>query len=160
MFLLVLFPAGLHEEGIRGHLAPRLVGVSFTHSDRRRLPGKAKAGGWAPAGLGFPPKSTPARAPPFARAAARARLRCRPARPWAGDAASATNCSGPKSSSPSGVSLRAITTSLPEVKRRRRRRLPPTPGGGRERRGRPRNPSPDRNVPWLPSGEAHSVVAS
>lgn len=90
MFLLVLFPAGLHEEGIRGHLAPRLVGVSFTHSDRRRLPGKAKAGGWAPTGLGFPPKSTPARAPPFARAAARAQLRCRPASSWAaGDAASA-----------------------------------------------------------------------
>ena len=30
MFLLVLFPAGLHEEGVRGHLAPWLVGVSFT----------------------------------------------------------------------------------------------------------------------------------
>lgn len=95
MFLLVLFPASLHEEGIRGHLAPRLVGVSFTHSDRRRLPGGAKAGGWAPAGLGFPPKSAPARAPPFARAAARARLRCRPARPWApATQPQRTNCSG------------------------------------------------------------------
>ena len=30
VFLLVLFPAGLHEEGVRGHLAPWLVGVSFT----------------------------------------------------------------------------------------------------------------------------------
>lgn len=143
MFLLVLFPAGLHEEGIRGHLAPRLVGVSFTHGDRQRLPGGAKAGGWAPAGLGFPPKSAPARAPPFARPAARARLRrrsaCSPRGP--GDAAP-----GPNSSSPSRVSFRAITTSLPEVTSRRRR-PPPTPGGGRERRGRPRNPSPDRNVP-------------
>ena len=39
VFLLVLFPAGLHEEGVRGHLAPWLAGVSFTHGDRRCLPG-------------------------------------------------------------------------------------------------------------------------
>lgn len=31
VFLLVLLPAGLHEEGVRGHLAPRLVGVALPH---------------------------------------------------------------------------------------------------------------------------------
>ena len=31
MFLLVLLPPGLHEEGVRGHLAPRLVGVALPH---------------------------------------------------------------------------------------------------------------------------------
>lgn len=60
MFLLVLFPARLHEEGVRGHLAPRLVGVSFTHGDRRRLPSGERGGGWTLAGLGFPPKYAPA----------------------------------------------------------------------------------------------------
>lgn len=33
MLLLVLLPAGLHEEGVRGHLAPRLVGVPLAHDD-------------------------------------------------------------------------------------------------------------------------------
>lgn len=31
VFLLVLLPAGLHEEGVRGHLAPRLAGVALPH---------------------------------------------------------------------------------------------------------------------------------
>lgn len=56
----MLFPARLHEEGVRGHLAPRLVGVSFTHGDRRRLPSGERSGGWTLAGLGFPPKYAPA----------------------------------------------------------------------------------------------------
>lgn len=33
MLLLVLLSAGLHEEGVRGHLAPRLVGVPLAHDD-------------------------------------------------------------------------------------------------------------------------------
>lgn len=31
MLLLVLLAAGLHEEGVRRHLAPRLVGVALPH---------------------------------------------------------------------------------------------------------------------------------
>ena len=31
VLLLVLLAARLHEEGVRGHLAPRLVGVSLAH---------------------------------------------------------------------------------------------------------------------------------
>ena len=31
MLLLVLLVAGLHEEGVRRHLAPRLVGVALPH---------------------------------------------------------------------------------------------------------------------------------
>lgn len=33
MLLLVLLAAGLHEEGVRRHLAPRLVGVALPHDD-------------------------------------------------------------------------------------------------------------------------------
>ena len=32
MLLLVLLAAGLHEEGVRRHLAPRLVGVALPHA--------------------------------------------------------------------------------------------------------------------------------
>ena len=32
MFLLVLLAAGLHKEGVRRHLAPRLVGVALPHA--------------------------------------------------------------------------------------------------------------------------------
>lgn len=33
MLLLVLLAARLHEVGVRGHLAPRLVGVAFAHGE-------------------------------------------------------------------------------------------------------------------------------
>lgn len=45
MLLLVLLPAGLHEEGVRGHLAPRLVGVSFTHGHRAASTWRGDGGG-------------------------------------------------------------------------------------------------------------------
>ena len=33
MFLLVLLPVGLHEEGVQGHFAPQVIGVTLAHDD-------------------------------------------------------------------------------------------------------------------------------
>lgn len=152
MFLLVLFPAGLHEEGIRGHFAPGLVGVSFTHGDRRRPPGGAKAGGWAPAGLGFPPKCAPARLPPHPHRVARAAQSPAPPGPPASGPRRrrlrlrAHAPPGPNPRSPSRVSSRAITTSLPEAGAAARPPLRVEEGNAASALG---NPFPDRNLPRL-----------
>lgn len=78
VFLLVLLPAGLHEEGVRGHLAPRLVGVALPHgaaapATTRPPGGRARPGaGGRPGGAASRPKAprpsaraaTPREAPP------------------------------------------------------------------------------------------------
>lgn len=154
MLLLVLLPAGLHEEGIRGHLASRLVGVALSHGDRRRLPGGTEARGWAPAGLDFPPK------PALARVAPPQPARQQPPGPApppnhpppgrGGDAASAHTLlrgggGSRREQSRPRLPPRA-TLRVPPGGRRRRRPLT-GPGGGRERRRRPPDPFPTETSP-------------
>lgn len=132
VLLLVLFPAGLHEEGVRGHLAPRLVGVSFTHGAGRRRPGGRGAVGGRPRGPASRPNTRP---PPLARKATGAAAPP-PARPAAACAHT------PSSRRPPARLTRGHHVS-PEAPERRR---PPRPGLRQERRARRRGPFPDRNV--------------
>lgn len=145
----MLFPAGLHEEGIRGHFAPGLVGVSFTHGDRRRPPGGAKAGGWAPAGLGFPPKCAPARPPP-------ARAAQSPAPP--GPPAPGPRRRRLRAHAPPGPT-RAVPADSPHARSPRPSRRPappPAPHPG-WRKGTPRAPS---GTPFLTETSPGFYVAS
>lgn len=48
MLFLVLLAARLHEVGVRGHLAPRLIGVAFAHGEVGGGSLQEEVGGEAP----------------------------------------------------------------------------------------------------------------
>ena len=162
MLLLVLLAAGLHEEGVRRHLAPRLVGVALPHAaaaaEAACPPGGRAVERWR---AGLLPAQTP---PPYPTPPRGSAARPRPAQPFL---TGKPRASTPRAAFPAAASRAAFK----RLRSRARPSFPPpqpgpsgphpeTTGGAlpqqprrpskplRKEASRPRTHGPERALAW------------